>query len=268
MARFEYRRCPPRLPLRRGVQAAIASEDNHTVTSLVRAAGPALAGFGLPTPLPRPTLTLIKDGQTVATNTGWTTAANAADFSAAAISAGAFAFAPGSADSALLLRLPPGAYSAQVSSADSATGVALVEAYEVEPSATRLVNLSTRAFVGTGAAIVIPGLVVTGRSARTYLIRAVGPGLADFGVAGVLARPSLVVMRDAAPLAANERWETAAEPAALVDAATRTGAFALKSGNADSAVLVTLEPGPYTVLLSGVNSTTGNCLVEIYEVAR
>lgn len=235
---------------------------------LLRAAGPALAGFGLTGVLARPTLTLFQGTAAIATNTGWTTATNAPDIATAATRAGAFAFGPNSADSALLVRLAPGAYTARANAADGGSGVALVEAYEVEADGSRFVNLSTRAFVGTGSSIVIPGLVVTGRSARTFLIRGVGPGLADFGVTGLLARPSLVLMKDTTALGANERWETSADPAALTAVAQQVGAFQLKAGNADSALLATLEPGAYTVLISGANGGTGNCLVEIYEVAN
>ena len=235
---------------------------------LVRGVGPALAGFGLTGTLARPTLTLFRDGQLIATNTGWSTAANAADIAAVTPLVGAFTIAAGSADSALLLRLAPGAYTAQVTAADGGSGLALVETYEAETGGNRFANLSTRAFAGTGAAVAIPGLVVTGPSARTFLIRAVGPGLADFGVSGLLARPSLVLMRGATAIAANERWEISADPAALIDAAQKAGAFALAAGSADSALLVALEPGAYTVLISGANGGTGNCLVEIYEVAH
>ena len=55
-------------------------------------------------------------------------------------------------------------------------------------------------------------------------------------------------------------------PARLATQGTRTGAFALKAGTADAALLVTLEPGAYTVLISGADGGTGHCLVEIYEV--
>lgn len=233
---------------------------------LIRAAGPILSAFGLPSPLARPTLTLFKGTQVIATNTGWSTATNASDIATAANRAGAFAFPAGSADSAILMRLAPGDYTARASAADGGSGVALLEAYEVEADSSRFANVSTRAYVGTDASVVIPGLVVSGATARTFLIRAIGPGLADFGLTGLLARPSLVLMRDATPIAANERWETAADPAALTAAGQQNGAFPLKSGNADSALLVTLEPGAYTVIISGVNNTTGNCLVEIYEV--
>ena len=235
---------------------------------LIRAAGPALAAFGLPTALTRPVLTLFRGEQILATNTGWSTAANSAEIAMAAGQAGAFAFVAGSTDSALLLRLTPGAYTARIASANDTTGIALIEAYEIESDATRFINLSTRAFVGAGDAAAIPGLVVTGASARTYLIRAVGPGLADFGVAGVLTRPSLVLLRGSAPVHANDGWETAANPTLLTETAQRVGAFALKAGSADAAMVVTLEPSAYTALVTSASggNAFGQCLIEIYEV--
>jgi GH35 family endo-1,4-beta-xylanase len=231
---------------------------------LVRGIGPSLAAFGISGPLARPTLTLYHGTQVFATNTGWSTAPNA---SAIAAVPGPFPLPTNSADSALLLRLDPGDYTARVSSADGGVGIALVEAYEVETDATRFANVSTRGFVGSGDALLIPGFVVSGASARTFLIRAIGPGLTDFGVTGVLNQPSLVLMRDNAAVAANDRWETAPDPAALAAAASKVGAFTLKSGSADAAVLVTLEPGSYTAVVSGANGGTGNCLVEFYEVS-
>lgn len=235
---------------------------------LARAVGPALAGFGVTGALARPTLTVFSGSQIIASNTGWSTAPNAAEIGPAAASAGAFALPANSADSALLLRLAPGAYTTRVTSADGATGIALLEVYDAAADAGRLVNVSTRAFVGTGAAVVIPGLVVAGPTARTFLIRGVGPGLTDFGVSGVLARPSIVLLRDGIPMAANDGWETAADPAGLATAAQNSGAFSLKAGNADAAMLVTLAAGAYTVLVSGADGATGNCLVEIYEAPR
>ena len=246
--------------------AGFVVEGTAAKLILIRAAGPALAAFGLPGALARPVLTLFRGDQIIASNSGWGTAANATELTAAATQSGAFAFAAGSADSALLVRLEPGAYTARISSADGATGIALAEAYEIEREGARFINLSTRAFVGPGDSAAIPGLVVTGASARTYLIRAVGPGLADFGVSGVLTRPSLVLLRGATPIHANDGWETAADPALLIATAQRVGAFALKPGNADAAMVVTLEPGAYTALVTGANGGTGQCLVEIYEV--
>jgi hypothetical protein len=129
-------------------------------------------------------------GTVVASNTGWSTATNAAQIPAAALVAGAFPFPAGSTDSALLLNLAPGNYTAQVNGAGGTSGVTLIETYDLENPATmqsRLVNISSRGLVGAGQNIIIPGVAINGSSARLLLVRAVGPSLSLFGVAGTLA---------------------------------------------------------------------------------
>ena len=98
---------------------------------LVRAAGPALAAFGVTDALARPQLSLLSGSITIATNAGWAASPDSAALAAGARSAGAFAFAPGSNDAALIANLAPGAYTAQVAGADGATGIALLEIYEL-----------------------------------------------------------------------------------------------------------------------------------------
>jgi hypothetical protein len=98
---------------------------------LIRAAGPALAGYGVAGTLAEPVLKIFSGAQELASNAGWTTAPNLAELRAAAASTGAFAFAEGSKDSALLVTLGPGGYTIQVSGANRTSGVALVEVYEV-----------------------------------------------------------------------------------------------------------------------------------------
>jgi hypothetical protein len=98
---------------------------------LIRGAGPALAQFSLGGLLARPQLTLFSGLTPVLQNTGWSTSPDAATLAAAAAQAGAFAFAPGSADTAMIVTLAPGAYTAQVSGIGDTTGLALVEIYEL-----------------------------------------------------------------------------------------------------------------------------------------
>jgi len=99
-------------------------------TVLIRADGPVLSTFGVASPLPDPVLTVYNSsGAVVATNTGWTTNTNTSAISAAAASTGAFALPNPGKDSALLLTLPPGSYTAEVTSAGGNSGIALVEAY-------------------------------------------------------------------------------------------------------------------------------------------
>jgi hypothetical protein len=98
---------------------------------LIRGIGPSLAAFGVAQSLSKPLLRLYQGATLVVTNSNWAAAENAAAIQAAATQVGAFALQPGSADSALLLTLAPGAYTAQLSGADGGTGIALIEVYEV-----------------------------------------------------------------------------------------------------------------------------------------
>src|ERR1035437_4670676 len=105
-----------------------------------------------------------------------------------------------------------------------------------------------------------------GSQPATLLLRGVGPTLASFGVTGALATPALALYdAHGQRLTGNSRWGTAGDPAALALAATATGAFPLPAGSADSALLVTLEPGIYTVQVTPAADTApGIALLEIY----
>lgn len=234
---------------------------------LVRAAGPTLARFGLTSPLADPRLELVPFGASaaLAANDDWSATAPLA---AATTAAGAFALDAGSKDSALLVDLATAAaaFTARVTAAGDASGLALAEVYDTDPlgAPARLVNVSTRGFVGTGANALVPGFVIGGAGPKRLLIRAVGPGLAPFGVTEMLLDPQLSVipLGKSAPVAANDNWGGTAE---LIGAFASVGAFGLPSGSSDAAVLVWLPPGAYTVTVSGVGNTTGTALVEIYD---
>ena len=98
---------------------------------LIRAVGPGLTPFGVTGVVEKPRLAVFSGAVEVARNLGWSTSPDAAGITQAALAAGAFPLANGSADSALLINLAPGAYTAQVSGVAGTTGVALVEVYEV-----------------------------------------------------------------------------------------------------------------------------------------
>ena len=110
--------------------AGFAIGGSTSKTVLIRASGPALVPFGVTGTLPDPQLQLhAGDGSVIATNAAW---GGNAQIASEAASVGAFEWSsPSSNDSALLITLPPGAYTAQVAGASGDTGVALVEVYEV-----------------------------------------------------------------------------------------------------------------------------------------
>jgi hypothetical protein len=229
---------------------------------LVRAVGPTLSGFGVPGVLADPRFSLLSGTATVATNDNWLTA------DATAMSTvGAFALTSGSKDAAVVADLAPGDYTAPVTATDNGTGIALLEVYDASTATTAAVlNASTRAYVGTGDSVLIPGFVVGGTGTLRLLIRAVGPGLTAFGVAGALADPTITLYRDSTVLATNDNWSTAGNAAEIVSTAEAVGAFALAGGSRDAVILTTLTPGPYTAIVSGVGNTAGTALVELYVV--
>lgn len=111
--------------------AGFVIRGGAAATVLIRAVGPTLAGFGLSESLRAPRLTLMSGSSALAANNGWATAPNAAEIRSTAANTGAFAISGAAADSALLVTLPPGAYTAIVAPPEGGSGVALVELYEV-----------------------------------------------------------------------------------------------------------------------------------------
>jgi len=236
---------------------------------LIRGVGPGLSAFGVTGVLAKPSLALYNagTGSVIDSNTVWGTGANAVQIAAVTAQLGSFALQSGSADSALLENLTPGPYSVQLSGAGSTTGVGLVEVYETDTSVPSLLgNISTRAQVGTGGNILIAGFVVTGTQPAKVLVRGVGPGLAQFNVTGTLAQPVLTVYDSTGKMVATDTgWQTAANPAEITSVGSTVGAFALQSGSADSALVLDLVPGSYTVQVVGANATTGIALAEVYQ---
>ena len=129
-----------------------------------------------------------------------------------------------------------------------------------------MVNASTRAFVGTGDSVLIPGFVISGTGSLRLLIRAVGPTLSTFGLTGLLADPTITLYRGTTALATNDNWSTGVNATELAAAAATVGTFALTTGSRDAALIATLPPGAYTAVLGGVGGTTGTALVEIYAL--
>jgi trimeric autotransporter adhesin len=244
--------------------AGVAIGGTESKRVLIRAGGPALAGFGLTNTLTNPTLKIYRGSTLIAQNDDWSPA-DAAETARL----GLFAFPNGSKDAAILTTLEPGTYTAQVSDlSGTGTGVALAEIYDasVNPTAEyqRLVSIASRGTVSLGDGALIGGFVVVGNAPKTLLIRGIGPTLTRFGIVGALADPVLTIYDGGEALATNAGW---ANSAAIATAATEAGAFALTTGSRDAALLVTLKPGSYTAQVKAAQVTSsGVALIEIYEV--
>lgn len=130
----------------------------------------------------------------------------------------------------------------------------------------KIVNFSGRAQVGTGANVLITGFVVAEGTQKTLLVRAVGPGLASFGVENTLSDPVISLFSGSRLVQTNMRWSTAEDAEAIRSAAKRVGAFPLAENGRDSALIAVVGSGSYTVQLSGANAATGIALVEVYDL--
>lgn len=131
----------------------------------------------------------------------------------------------------------------------------------------RFTNLSTRGRVD-GSQALIGGFVVRGLASKRVLVRAAGPALTRFGVAGAVANPRLrVVAFDGRTIAENDDWgQVGADAEGIMAAGENVGAFALTPGSRDAALVLTLDPGQYTVIVEGGDGSAGVALVEAYEV--
>lgn len=243
----------------------IAGEESKPV--LIRAVGPALTGLGVAGALAAPRLELFRAGSPtpLLVNTG--IGANRGDIDAAGSGAGAFPLT--ATDAAILTTLAPGNYTAVLSSnVATATGVALVEVYDLSAATPgqKLLNISTRAAAGTNENTLIAGFVVPPGPAKRVLVRGIGPGLAGFGISGTLPAPTLTVLRGSSPVATNTNWAAGGDAAAITTASAQVGAFTLLPAVADSAVVVTLEPGNYTAQVTNAAGATGIALIEVYEL--
>lgn len=123
----------------------------------------------------------------------------------------------------------------------------------------RMANISTRGLVGPGQGQLIGGFIITG-GPKLLIIRALGPSLAAAGVSPALGNPSLELLSGATSLATNDDWKTSAYAADII----ATGIP--PTNDLESAILVRLEPGSYTTVVSNNGGETGIGLVEIYEV--
>lgn len=128
--------------------------------------------------------------------------------------------------------------------------------------ANRMANISTRGLVGSGQGQLIGGFIITG-GPKLVMIRAIGPSMAALGVSPVLDNPSIQLFAGQTLLASNDDWKSNANAADIVASGLAP------TNDLESALLVRLEPGAYTtVVTGGANSATGIALVEVYEAGN
>lgn len=249
-----------RLPVGVGDQVGIGGfiiTGNAPKQVILRGLGPSLVQSGIASALADPVLELHGPGSfPIVTNDNWR------DTQEQQIVAAGLA-PTHDLEPAIWATLSPGAYTAILRGTNNTTGTALVEIYDLDQASdSKLGNLSTRAFVDLNANIVIAGLMVSnGGASDRVVVRGLGPSLAP-AVGNVMANPVLELRNnDGILLVSNNDWQDN-----TVQAQQITAAGLALTNSLESALFAILPPGRYTALLFGNNNSTGNGLVEVYDL--
>jgi hypothetical protein len=248
-------------------------QGTKSKTVLLRAIGPELDQYGITNPLCDPTLELRDaNGTLIASNDNWqTTIIGGIIISDQVQAIQNTGLAPGdSRESAIIADLPPGRYTAIVRGVNNTVGVALVEAYDLNPILHSLLgNISTRSFVETGNDVMIGGFIVQGTQPTNVIIRAIGPELGQYGVPDFLANPTLELYNGNGTLIGrNDDWQHTIIGGIITQNQVqdiRNSGHAPTDPN-ESAIIANLRPGNYTAVVRGANGTTGVALVEVYDL--
>lgn len=226
-------------------------------TVVLRAIGPSLGAVGVTGVATDPLLTLYDStGAIVATNDDWQSDAGAAQIEANGL-------APTDpAEAATIQTLAPGSYTFVVNAKDAIPGIGLVEAYDLSSTgASKLANLSTRGNVDVGDGVLITGFIVGEVDSNTVAIRGLGPSLASSGLSNLLTDPMLTIYdSNGTAIASNDNWQDATTADALQQRSLAP------TDAAEAALILHLPAGAYTSILSGVGATSGQGLLEIYDL--
>jgi len=140
-----------------------------------------------------------------------------------------------------------------------AAGAAYVFSGLGTPAVIPLLNISTRLNVGIGENVLIGGFIVVGTDPKKVIIRAIGPSLTDLGVPDALADPVLELHKQDGSIVTNDNWRDSQEQEIIDSTIPPTD-------DLESSIVATLDPGPYTAIVSGENNGTGIGLVEVYDL--
>jgi hypothetical protein len=219
---------------------------------IIRALGPSLGAQGVGGALEDPVLELYEADTLLAANDNWREAQQE-EIAGTGV-------APGDdRESAIVRTLPPGNYTAILRGKADTTGVGLLEAYDLDQRPnSKLANISTRGFVGSGDQVLIGGFIV-GPTTRV-VVRAIGPSLGNAGVAGALQDPTLqLVNSNGEVVRANDNWKG-------TQRAELEAIGIQPADDRESALIATLTAGNYTAVVGGAGANTGVGLVEVYNL--
>jgi hypothetical protein len=233
---------------------------------IIRGIGPSLSGFsGV---LSDPILELHQGNTTLILNDNWKTRQDGSSQQAEVEGTGI----PPTNDleSAIVTTLSPGTYTVILSGSNGASGIGVVEVYDLDQAASsELANLSSRGFVDVNNDVMIGGLIVGGANTdgkATVLVRALGPSLTGQGIQNPLPDPVLELHdSNGAAVASNDNWKINDQTQQSQESAIRATTVA-PSNDSEAALIATLSPGTYTAIVRGKNNTTGVGLVEVYNL--
>ena len=236
---------------------AFAGSDKNPV--MVRGLGPSLGGLGITGFIADPQVKVYRgSGEFLEGNDDWS---GQDELSRAFASVGLPPLQPGSKEAAFLLDLRPssGPYTIDLTST-AGTGWGMIELYPMGES--EISGLSARGQVGKDGKGFYVGFRITD-SAKTVIVRGLGPNLGSYGLSSWMSDPQLTLFAADSPVAvaSNDNWDPA-----LSDAFSLVGLVPLPPGSTDAALQLKLEPGVYTLLLSGVNGSTGKGMIELYAM--
>ena len=230
---------------------------NASKKVIVRALGPSLAINGAPLPnrLPDPALELRNNaGGLIFSNDNWIDSPQKQEIIDSTIPPG------DDREAAIVATLPPGNYTAIMRGVNNSAGIGVLEVYDVaQVFSSSLANISSRGLVETGDNVMIGGFIVD-RQASQLIVRAIGPSLAQSGIANALADPTVELYNgDGNIIAFNNDWQDTDK-----EAIEATGIPPVN--DKESVILATLAPGNYTAIVRGQNESVGVGLVEVYHV--
>jgi len=220
---------------------------------VLRALGPSLADLGVKNTLADPILELYDStGTLIKQNDNW------GSLPPDVVASGLTPKDP--AESLIAATLSPGSYTAVLRGANGCTGVALCELYDLDPTSSRISNISTRGVAGAGDSAMIGGFIIGGSEPTKVLVRAIGPSLTAFGISGALRDPVLELRNsDGSLLFQNDNWRSD-QKQQIIDTTIPP------TDDRESAIVATLVPGGYTAVVHDAANLAGVALVEIYDL--
>jgi hypothetical protein len=244
----------------------VTGPPGTTKKILVRAIGPSLTNAGVSSALPDTTLELRDSNGKVYTNDNWRTPDPGQPGQEAEIIATTVP-PTDNLESALIATVPPGNTTAIVRGKSGATGIGLVEVYDIDTaSAAQVVNISTRGRVETDNDVMIGGVIVFSPNPARVIVRALGPSLANAGLQNALQDPQLELYDGNGRLiVSNDDWKVRDSSQTSQQAEIEETTIP-PTDPGESALRATLDPGNYTALVRGKDRTTGLALVEVYRL--